>query len=160
MDFLEVGPEDEGYELKEDILPESEEEKEEDKEYEDICYMCRRPEHTAGKMIKMPGGVCICADCMQRTFDTMNNSPFGFGMPMDMGNVDLSKMPNVGMIDLSSLGLFGGPGDLSGVDGLTNGIPNSQRLKKKKKKEEKAPAVLDINSIPAPHKIKASLDDY
>ena len=160
-DFLEVGPEDEVYELKEDVLSESvESEENDDKEYEDICYVCRRPEHTAGKMIKMPGGVCICADCMQRTFDTMNNSPYGFGMPLDMGNMDLSKMPNIGMIDLSSLGLFGGPGDLSGVEGLTNGIPNSQRLKKKKKKEEKEPAVLDINSIPAPHKIKASLDDY
>ena len=40
------------------------------------------------------------------------------------------------------------------------GIPNRQKLKKKKTKEKKEEAVLDINSLPAPHKIKAQLDDY
>ena len=44
---------------------------------------------------------------------------------------------------------------------LTGGIPNSQKLKKKKPKEEKkVEPILDIHSIPAPHRIKASLDDY
>ena len=39
--------------------------------------------------------------------------------------------------------------------------PRQQKVKKKKKKEEKKPEpVLDIRKIPAPHKIKASLDDY
>jgi len=123
-------------------------------EYEDICYICRRPESIAGKMIKVHGGVCICNDCMQKTFDSMNSG--GFGMP-DLSGIDFSKMPNISMIDLSSLGGFGG---LADMDGLTNGIPNSQRLKKKKKKEKKEKPVLDIHSIPAPHKIKASLDEY
>ena len=123
-------------------------------DYEDICYICRRPESTAGKMIRVHGGVCICNDCMQKTFDSMNSS--GFGMP-DMSGFDFSKMPNISMIDLSSLGGLGGLGNM---DGLTNGIPNSQRLKKKKQKEKKEKPVLDINSIPAPHKIKASLDEY
>ena len=53
-------------------------------EYEEICYMCRRPESVAGKMIKIQPNVCICRDCMQKTFDSMNNMPFGgeiFGMP-------------------------------------------------------------------------------
>ena len=121
-----------------------------DNEYEDICYICRRPEHTAGKMIHIHGGVCICNDCMQKTFDSMNNTGF--------------NMPNVSMIDFSDLsGLFGGmPGGMPGgnTDGLTGGIPNSQRLKKKKNKEKKEKPVLDINSIPAPHKIKAALDEY
>ena len=125
-----------------------------DSEYEDICYICRRPESITGKMIKVHGGMCICNDCMQKTFDSMNST--GFGMP-DMSGIDFSKMPNISMIDLSSLGGFGG---LGGMDGLTNGIPNSQRLKKKKKKEKKEAPVLDIHSIPAPHKIKASLDEY
>ena len=38
-------------------------------------------------------------------------------------------------------------------------IPNNQKIKKKKPKEKKEP-VLDIKKIPAPHKIKASLDEY
>lgn len=56
------------------------------------------------------------------------------------------RMPNIGMINL---------GDIFGM------MPNQQRLKKKKPKEEAEPKKeFDIHSIPAPHKIKASLDDY
>lgn len=135
---------------------EAEETSDNDKEYEDICYICRRPESTAGKMFHIQGGICICNDCMQKTFDAMNSSGFG---GMNLGN-----MPNISMVDLSDLsGLFGGmPGGMPGADGpgMTAGIPNSQRLKKKKKKEKKEKPVLDIHSIPAPHKIKASLDEY
>ena len=55
-------------------------------------------------------------------------------------------MPNISMINLS---------DLQGF------MPQSQKIKKKKTKEEKAEAPkLDIKKIPAPHKIKASLDEY
>ena len=63
-------------------------------------------------------------------------------------NMDISKMPNISMINLSDL-----------TDGFP-GIPNSQKVKKKKPKEKKQAPVLDIHSIPAPHRIKASLDDY
>ncbi|MBO5459541.1 MAG: hypothetical protein J5981_04750, partial [Lachnospira sp.] len=38
-----------------------------DDEYEKICYVCRRPESKAGKMINMPGNIYICPDCMQKT---------------------------------------------------------------------------------------------
>ena len=34
-------------------------------EYEKICFMCRRPESKAGKMIELPGNIHICTDCMQ-----------------------------------------------------------------------------------------------
>ena len=43
-----------------------------DDEYEKICYICRRPESKTGKMIVMPGNICVCPDCMQKTFDTVN----------------------------------------------------------------------------------------
>lgn len=111
--------------------------------YEDICYICRRPESKAGKMIRIPNNICICSDCMQKTFDTMNHSGFPIG---DMGN--FSNMPNISMINLSDLQNMGA-------------MPKKQKLKKKKAKEEKKEAPkLDIKSIPAPHKIKASLDEY
>ena len=42
-------------------------------EYEKVCYMCRRPESKAGKMVTMPGNISICSDCMQKTFDTINS---------------------------------------------------------------------------------------
>ena len=111
-------------------------------EYEDICYICRRPESVAGKMIHIQQGICICNDCMQKTFDTMNTGGFNMG---DIMNMNMGKMPNISMINLS---------DLQG------GIPQSQKIKKKKPKEKKEEAVLDIHSIPAPHKIKESLDEY
>ena len=111
--------------------------------YEDVCYICHRPESKAGKMIRIPNDICICSDCMQKTFDTMNHAGFPIG---DMGN--FGNMPNISMINLS---------DLQNM----NIMPKSQKLKKKKPKEEKkAKPKLDIKSIPAPHKIKASLDEY
>ena len=116
-------------------------------DYEDVCYICRRPESVAGKMIHIQPNLCICNDCMQKTFDSMSNGNFGnFGNLGNISNMDFGNMPNISMINLSD---------------LTGGIPNSQKLKKKKPKEEKkVEPILDIHSIPAPHRIKASLDDY
>ena len=48
-------------------------------DYEEICYICRRPESKAGKMMKLPNDITICSECMQKTFDAMNNSPFPMG---------------------------------------------------------------------------------
>ena len=39
-----------------------EDENKEKDEYEDICYICRRPESVAGKMIHIPTDICICND--------------------------------------------------------------------------------------------------
>ena len=120
-------------------------------EYEDICYVCRRPESVAGKMIHMPGDICICNDCMQKTFDTMG--AFGGTPTMESDNIDFSKMPNISMINLNDLGGFMG--------GF--GMPQSQRLKKKqadKNAKPKEAPVIDIKNIPPPHKIKTLLDDY
>ena len=122
----------------------SENQKEEKKdEYEKVCFMCRRPESKAGKMIELPGNIHICTDCMQRSFDTMNNSNINYDELMR----NIPNMPNISMIDLSS---------------LQNQIPRKQKIKKKQEqpKEKVAPKVFDIKSIPAPHKIKASLDEY
>ena len=107
-------------------------------EYEKICYMCRRPESKAGRMIEMPGNISICADCMQKTFDSIQGST---GMQYS----DLMKLSNMNFINLSE---------------LQGEIPRRQKVKKKKEKEEKPTPVFNIKDIPAPHKIKAKLDDY
>ena len=125
--------------------------------YEDHCYVCRRPESIAGKMLNMYGGVKICNDCLQKTFDAVNSTPYMNTPNMNNGMPNMSGMPHISMIDMSEF--FGG-GMPGGPDGMMGGIPKSQRLKKKKAKEKKEKPVLDIHSIPAPHKIKASLDDY
>ena len=112
--------------------------------YEDICYICRRPDSKAGKMIKIPNNICICRDCMQKTFDSMSGSGFNLG-DFNPANMGFGNMPNISMINLS---------DLQGM------LPKSQQIKKKKPKEKKEKPALDIHAIPAPHKIKASLDEY
>ena len=161
--------------------------------YEDVCFICRRPESKAGKMFKMPGNMTICMDCMQKTMETvsqmdyqsmLNNPAFmnGFGpfgdpfMPNgeagkssakgkeetkeeegvedieeteeedDFEEVKTPKrpFPKISFINLADLQMDGG-------------IPNKQKLKKRKKKDK---PVLDIKNIPAPHKIKAQLDEY
>ena len=85
--------------------------------YEKVCFMCRRPESKAGKMITLPGNINICPDCMQKSFDTMNQNP---GQINEMMN-NMNNMPNIGMFDLS---------------GLSNQIPNRQRVKKKEEKKK------------------------
>ena len=189
MDFREVTENEDIVEtevVEEVVESTSEETQDNHDDYEDICYICRRPESTAGKMINIYGGVKICTDCMQRTMDAMNSSGFGmppgmsfgmndmFGMPNgtaptdgndanknDNNSNNQQKMPHIQMINLSDFNnMFGGFPGGGDMDGMFGGIPQSQRLKKKKKQEKKVKPVLDIHSIPAPHKIKASLDEY
>ena len=108
-------------------------------EYEKVCFLCRRPESKAGKMIELPNNIHICMDCMQKSFDSMNN-----------GNINYTDLinnlpPNMGMIDLSS---------------LQNRVPERQRLKKRKEEKKESKKSFSIKDIPPPHKIKKQLDDY
>ena len=62
-------------------------------EYEKVCFLCRRPESKTGPMITLPQNIHICTECMQKSFDTMNNSNMNYGDLM-------SHMPNISMMDL------------------------------------------------------------
>ena len=112
-------------------------------DYEDVCYICRRPESRAGKMIHIPNNICICQDCMQKTFDSMGNMGGAFpGMPY--------------------MDIFTG-GHIPPYDD----IPQNQKVKKRtpKPKEEKKKDVsdmdaFDVRHLPAPHIIKEHLDEY
>ena len=53
-------------------------ETEEKDQYEKICFLCRRPESKCGPMINLPNQISICADCMQKSFDAMNNSNLNY----------------------------------------------------------------------------------
>ena len=124
-----------------DIIEEEIQNEDDDNKYESekFCILCRRSEKQAGKMIDLPNNIHICSDCMQKSFDSMNqqmsSSNFNYN--------DFFNMPNISMIDLSS---------------LQN--PTQHQKVKPKKKEKKAEPVLDLKKIPAPHKIKATLDEY
>lgn len=105
-------------------------------EYEKICFICHRPESIAGKMIDLPNNICVCGDCMQKSFDAMKGGQIDYSQ--------LLNMPGVHFMNMSD---------------LEQSIPKQQKVKKKKKGEERKP-LIDIRNIPAPHRIKASLDEY
>lgn len=146
----------------------------EQNKYEDVCYICHRPESVAGKMIHIPNDITICNDCMQKTFDSMAN--FGFGGPFsttfngdpqknqdnqakdnkesgdeddkkkqNINNIDLSGIPNISMLNLSDL------------------FPKQPKVKKRKSDKDSASRikpVFSIDNIPHPHEIKNKLDEY
>ena len=181
--------------------------------YEKVCCMCRRTENQAGKMITLPGGLNVCRDCMQRSFDMMMGSGMDWtkmsGFTPEMlknmyldpekakdvigrtgdgekeeeqtaantadpaDNADEDKTQTVEDADESDdnkdfeedgeemegipLGnIFGipvGQIDLGALMG--QGHKRSMKKKKKVKKE-----LFKLSEIPAPHAIKAQLDEY
>lgn len=126
--------------------------KSDNSEYEDVCFICRRPERKTGKMFKLPNNISVCNDCMHKTMETVSQFDYQ-GMLNQPGlQEELDQMKKQGGFPRIS---FVNLADLQG-DG---GIPNKQKLKKKQKKEGAEP-VLNIRDIPAPHRIKASLDEY
>ena len=126
---------------RDDIIEGEDQDQDEDRRGpEKFCSLCRRPESQAGKMIDLPNNIHICSDCMQKSFDMMNQQ-------MNKGNfnyTDILHMPGVSMIDLN---------------GLQNQMAQPKKAPKKKKEKQQEP-VLDLKKIPAPHKIKAALDEY
>ena len=106
-------------------------------EYEEVCYLCRRPESKVGKMIHIPNQISICADCMQKTFDTINkgDNPYMHMMGFSPSMINLSN--------------------------IQNDIPKAQKLKKAKPEEtSETNEAFDKRNIPSPHIIKANLDEF
>ncbi|MFR8017164.1 MAG: ATP-dependent Clp protease ATP-binding subunit ClpX [Clostridiaceae bacterium] len=183
--------------------------------------MCRRTESQAGKMITLPGGLQVCRDCMQRSFDMMMGSgmdwtkmsgitpellknmylnPMGVGdeaqKPENTGTAagkkdDVSEAEKQNSVDNPAEadtdedaeqtvvdadetedgddfeedgdGSEGIPlGNIFGIPvgqidlGALMGQGHKRRKKKKKVKKE----LFKLSEIPAPHAIKAQLDEY
>ena len=189
--------------------------------YEKICCMCRRTESQAGKMITLPGGLQVCRDCMQRSFDMMMGSgmdwtkmsgitpellknmylnPMGVGdeaqKPENTGTAagkkdDVSEAEKQNSVDdpteadtdedaeqtvvdadeAEDGDDFEEDGDGSEEIPLGNifGIPvgqidlgalMGQGHKRRKKKKKVKKELFKLSEIPAPHAIKAQLDEY
>ena len=171
--------------------------------YEEVCAVCRRTESVAGKMIELQKGFCICNDCLQKSFDMINE------MSQNGQLDDLTRMmQGVDMNSFPGMGNF--PGTKQSSDSETKGDdssdepsktdsdgdekkdgeekkdekkedkkssatplflnlgsifggqnPNLERTRiKKKERKEGDPPLIDIKKVPAPHKIKAMLDEY
>lgn len=181
-----------------------------DDEYEKICFVCRRPESKTGKQVTMPGGITICPDCMQRTFDAIEHNGLNGGMDLNdvalnsliFGNSNnsgggtnsIKETSNTASNESSNTEnnentssentdvVNGGEDkekedkgpDRNGLNNIEGRLPNirfvnladlqgdfrGQKKLKKRKPGEKKDIGFDIKKIPAPHKIKAMLDEY
>lgn len=109
-------------------------------EYEKVCYVCRRPESRAGNMVSMPGGMNLCHDCMQKAFDSVTKN-----------GLDLSQIQNMPYMNLNF-------NDFSNISDVNMAIPKKQQVKKKVKEEKRED--FSLKDVPAPHVIKARLDEY
>ncbi len=103
---------------------------------ERYCSMCHRPESQTNGMLQLPGGLNICTDCMQKSFDSFNQS-----------GLDINSLPKIpiGRIELGR---------------IRPGADQGKTVKKRKTEEEKAAERLTMKDIPRPHRIKAMLDEY
>ncbi len=121
-------------------------EKDEEKNdgYEHACAMCRRPESVAGHLLLVPPSIYLCSDCLQKSFDMMSTT-------FDPNNPN-SAFGNVKIV-------------------LPNELQNQSMPKFKPKKKtvakakedvatEENPNIMDVEKLPAPHEIKARLDEY
>lgn len=97
--------------------------KSDNNDYEDVCFVCRRPESKAGKMFKLPNNICVCNDCMHKTMETVSQFDYQGMLNNPQLQNELDQMtkqggfPNISFVNLA---------DLRG-DG---GIPNKQKIKK------------------------------
>lgn len=190
-----------------------------EKEFEDICYICRRPESKAGRMFHLPNNICICDDCMHKTMDAVSqfdyqqmmnnpmfmnmlNNPFNpYGDPTKSNGTSGQKSAGGGneksdaeTTDAETAGAQDGSnasdntaadileasdadddskndsdessGNRRGfpnisfinlADFMNDGMPQKQKIKKKGTGTK---PLIDLKSIPAPHKIKEQLDQY
>ncbi len=159
-----------------------------DNGYEELCYVCHRGESDAGPMIEIPGGICICHDCMQKTFDSLgslgitaptmhstahpmppkkskdeNQAEALSGDVEDAADASGGKKNGLDNIDLEHMGF---PNismiNLADIGSMFPGFGSGPTRVKKKKPEKSTeePPAIDIKNIPPPHEIKALLDEY
>ena len=115
--------------MEEDMTPVTPDGEEKEEQY---CSVCGRSSANAGPMLKLPNGLNICQDCMQKSVDIMQERT-------DLGKL-FQNLPNISFLNL---------GDLAG------------RAPKKEEPKKKAPKkTWRMSDVPAPHKIKAMLDQY
>ncbi len=146
-----------------EVVEKEETDKKDESGYEGFCYLCRRSESQVGKLISIQPGLTICADCMQKTFDSMAG--------MGMSGIPLNSFNDWGFTTGKSADASEGeevseeetPFNANQIPfGMFNmgELPFGQGKKVKQKKKKKKKAELDFNEIPAPHIIKAKLDEY
>lgn len=115
MDIVDVADEESGTEDEKDTKKKDKAsvdglDEEKESEYEDVCFICRRPESKTGKMFKLPNHISVCSDCMHKTMDTvsqfdyqgmLNNTNFNFDK--DNGKDGRKHFPNISFVNIADL---------------------------------------------------------
>ncbi|MBO4310650.1 MAG: ATP-dependent Clp protease ATP-binding subunit ClpX [Lachnospiraceae bacterium] len=157
--------------------------------YEDVCSICHRTESVAGKMLKMSDAMCICMDCLQKSTDMLNESPYREMLGMDPSSL-AGMFP--GMVPGGTEGMNPSIADADrqlnnkdsnepdqkeekkeeskqnaprgtfflNLNDLMGGNINPRTKIKKRSPGEKREPIIKLKDIPAPHKLKAKLDEY
>ena len=99
----------------------------------DVCRICGRTEKEAGKLIRLPGELCVCEECMQKSIDEMQKRT-------DLQDL-FSNFQNMQVMNITDL--FGG---------VTAQPANEE-------KDAELP-VFEMPRLSAPHELKARLDRY
>lgn len=118
-------------------------------DFSKFCYMCRRTEKQAGKLISMPPNVYVCADCMQKTFDSINNDD-----SLEEMLQSLTLMPTSQLFDLNKKA-FALKNQRAGYTQNKTKESNSTN-----QNADNSTPPLDLKKVPAPHIIKGKLDEY
>lgn len=142
---------------------------------EDICYICKRTEEKAGKLLRIPP-IVICNDCMQKTVDTLNNSPINDYLNMQGFMPQFMNTPTT-EVKTEKNGEKTNKNEEKNEDksasdktednrspiisfGFLPDMFQQQNSARKKPKNKKKRPEIDLNNIPAPHTIKERLDEY
>lgn len=141
---------------------------------EDICYLCKRPESKAGRMLHLPQNMTVCNDCLQNTLNVITNSPMsGLFQGTNFMNpenttADFEEQKEMVKQEVES---EGGSKNEENIEEKKNVPPifsfgfmpdlfQTGRTPKKKVRKKKERAELDLEKLPPPHLIKAKLDEY
>lgn len=111
-------------------------------DFEKVCFVCKRTESKTGKIIKMPGNIEICPDCMQKAMNQMGNA-----------NIDFDKMNQMGIINEK------GEIDMNKIHFPINPMQEVPE-RKKLKKSTKESTNFTMDDVPPPHIIKSMLDEF
>ena len=98
------------------------------------CMICHRPESEVGRLIVMPGGISVCSECMQHTFDTLNA----------FGNTDFSKA--FGVDPNSSKGSGDAKNDPTEETVKVEPAAEADKVEPEKKEKEKEPSPDGVES--------------
>ena len=120
-------------------------------EHEKVCSMCHRTESRAGKMLRMPGGMYVCMDCLQRTVDTFESTGF------DMNKINMGNMPIPPMFGMPFMNGQPGP---QPAEGQVEKLPQGTVEDKPSAPGEPGPAEGDAPKGPADQQPKKGIPAF